>query len=264
MRDTVQRIVGNLARRLKYYRHVPAYLWYHKIRFRITNTKFDISYCVFRESFVGDQYGIRRFLDRIGKSDTLFFLDIGRNHGAVFYYALHHVDEAKIPVSKIVYYGIDPAPLKFVYYPGGPPVEYHLIDKAVVMNDAKVVRLKYGEGNFGNFNVSDSNYEKRKRGQQERYEFIEINVETFALEEIIDLIRNNLAADAMIVKIDCKNQTDRIFMDVLDILSNRNSPYLVASERDGSAGSDVSRFAVNDWNTLVTSNIDGASIGLHG
>ena len=38
-----------------------AYLYHQKLRLGITNTKFDISFTVFRESFLGDQYRLRSF-----------------------------------------------------------------------------------------------------------------------------------------------------------------------------------------------------------
>ena len=92
------------------------YFWYHKVVFGITNTKFDISYCVFRESFLNDQYKIRKFLESVGEAKELFFLDIGRNHGFVFYYMMYYVMKINFSVSVINYYGVDPSPLKFVYF----------------------------------------------------------------------------------------------------------------------------------------------------
>jgi hypothetical protein len=141
------------------------YYWYHKWVFGVTNTKFDISYCVFLESFLNDQYNIRKFLKSICNSNELFFLDIGRNHGFVFYYMMFHIMKTKFPVSIINYYGIDPSPLKFVYFnfhaylsKHGIKLNYNIIDRAIVFNQEPKVILKYGENNFGNFHVLGSNY----------------------------------------------------------------------------------------------------------
>jgi len=115
----VQRAVTRLVRplqQIREYFQVCQYYWYHKHVFSITNTKFDISYCVFRESFLRDIYGIRRFLNNIDSSDKLLFVDIGRNHGFVFYYTMYHIMRTKFPVSVVDYYGIEPSPLKFVYF----------------------------------------------------------------------------------------------------------------------------------------------------
>jgi len=68
-------------RRYCRYLYIPQYIWYHRFVFRIRDTKFDISYCVFRESFISDQYDIRGFLDRVGESEEICFIDLGRNHG---------------------------------------------------------------------------------------------------------------------------------------------------------------------------------------
>lgn len=101
-------------RRCGRYLHVPRYIRYHEFVFSVTNTKFGISYCVFQESFIADQYNIRRFLDRVGESEEICFIDLGRNHGFVFYYMMYYIMKARIRISTINYYGIDPSPLKFV------------------------------------------------------------------------------------------------------------------------------------------------------
>ena len=104
--------LGKLAK----YRYLPQYIWYHKLRFGVDKTKFDISFCVFIESFINDQYGIRAFLSKLRTAREVCFIDIGRNHGLVFYYAMYHIMKHDLPVKVVNYYGIDPSPLKFVYF----------------------------------------------------------------------------------------------------------------------------------------------------
>ncbi len=254
--------VAKVIRHVGYYRYLPLYWWYHKLRFGITNTKFDISWSVFRESFVLDQYDIRRFLDAARNADTLFFLDIGRNHGFVFYYAMYHIMRSGFRTSVINYVGIDPAPLKFVYFNffgflrrRKVTVNYQLLDKAVVFDGEKHVKLKYGERNYGNFNVAGSNFARKLASRQRKYEFVEITVETIGAAEIEEIVAKNRTADAMIVKIDCKNQTTRLFLSVLDGLRNYGRPYLVACEHDSSDDRDVSDYRKHPFNTLAASNV---------
>lgn len=243
------------------------YLWYHKHVFRITNTKFDISYCVFCESFLNDQYGIRKFLDEIGSCDELFFLDVGRNHGLVFYYTVYYIVKKGMRVRTINYYGIDPSPLKFVYFNMfdelrrlGITITYNIIDRAVVFGDETTTRLNYGENNFGNFNVTGSNHARRAAsvdGWQARLEFVDLVVDTIHFSKIIDLVKKNADAGTMIIKIDCKNQTDHMFMRILDALSCGGARYLLSCERDGSCDSDVSAYLKEGGRVLTTSNIVG-------
>ena len=238
------------------------YLWYHKVVFGVTNTKFDISFCVFRESFLADQYRIREFIGKLDQASTLFFLDLGRNHGFVFYYMMHHIMRTNFPVKTIDYFGIDPSPLKFVYFnhfgflrKKAITINYYLIDKAMVFDNSQYVKLKYGEQNFGNFNVSGSNYHNILADKQSRFTYAEINVETIRLEEIKNILRKYGDADAIIVKIDCKNRTDCIFAECLAMMEARDRPYLVSCERDGSSGRDLSRFAQEKTRTLCASNL---------
>lgn len=246
---------------------LPRYLYYHKLLFRITNTKFDISFCVFRESFVADQYGIRRFLRALRASEDIFFLDLGRNHGFVFYYAMYEIMKSGFDVSTVRYFGIDPSPLKFVYFnfhdalaKRGIDVRYHLINRAVVFNDERIVRLKYGEDNFGNFHVSGSNYDKWARRRPQRFEFVELAVETLPFAAVKTLVRENAGSGALIVKIDCKNRTEVMFAEILDILRDRAAPWLLSAERDGSAagaGHDVAAYARPGAKVLTASNVAG-------
>lgn len=238
------------------------YLWYHKIVFGVTNTKFDISFTVFRESFLADQYRIREFIDRLDRADTLFFLDLGRNHGFVFYYTMYHIMKTNFPLKAVTYFGIDPSPLKFVYFNRFEflrrqqiTINYYLIDKAIVFDDSQYVKLKYGERNCGNFNVAGSNYQADLAEVQSKFTYAEINVETIRLEEVKAILARYIDADAIIVKIDCKNRTDCIFTECLAMLETRGAPYLVACERDGSSGRDLSRFAHGATRTLCASNV---------
>ena len=249
-------------RHIGYLRYLPKYWWYHKVKFGITNTKFDISWCVFRESFIQDQYDIRRFLDVTREADTLFFLDIGRNHGFVFYYAMYHIMRSGFRTSTVNYVGIDPAPLKFVYFnffeflrSKGIRVNYQLLDKAVAFGGERHVKLKYGEDNFGNFNVDESNYAQKLASRQQKFSYVEIMVETIGVDEIRRIIDQHGASHAMIVKIDCKNQTTRLFLEVLDFLRDRSKPYLVACENDSSTERDVSDYSRFPSNTLAASNV---------
>ncbi len=173
-----KQVFKELPERLRFY-------WFHKHVFGITNTKFDISFRVFCQSFVNDQYNIRNFIDAVRSAKELFFLDIGRNHGFVFYYAMYYIMKTNFPVSVIHYYGIDPSPLKFVYFnfhdyllKRGIKIHYHIIDRAVVFNADRKAILKYGENNFGNFNILGSNYADNNVTQQANFEYVEINVDT--------------------------------------------------------------------------------------
>lgn len=253
----LRRAVGNAAT----LRILP-YLWYHKVRFGITNTKFDISFCVFEESFLNDQYGIKKFLSQIEHSSQLTFLDLGRNHGLVFYYAMHHIMTHKIPMSRIDYIGIDPAPLKFVYFnhhdylrDNGIAINYLLMQKAIVFDGSESVKLKYGEGNFGNFNVAGSNYDRKLKALAARREFVEIEVETMQAAQIYDFIEAGKQSDTLIVKIDCKNRTEVLFAEALARLEGAEMNYLVACEQDGSAERDLSHHAVPGQRVLRASNL---------
>jgi len=244
------------------------YYWYHKCVFGITNTKFDISYCVFRESFLRDQYNIKAFIDRIGSSRRIFFLDIGRNHGFVFYYAMYHVMKTGFQVSSVDYCGIDPSPLKFVYFnfhdylsKHGIKINYTIIDRAVVFDQARKAVLKYGENNFGNFHVLGSNYSKPGEGRPSDRQYVEITVDTIQFSEILKLIDDNREADAVIVKIDCKNRTDYMFTEILDRLSARKIRYLVSCERDNSSDRDVSAYAKPGIGVLSAWNIGEGPTG---
>jgi hypothetical protein len=231
------------------YRYLPLYFWYHKVVFRIDNTKFDISFCVFLESFINDQYGIREFIDKMKSSDELTFVDLGRNHGFVFYYMMYYLMKKDFPVKKINYYGIDPSPLKFTYFNfhdylkrNGITVDYNIIDRAVVFDNERHVRLQYGEKNFGNFHVSGSNYVSRSDAPSSRFEFIEICVETMQFDEVRKIITDNAGSDTLIVKIDCKNRTDYMFAEILDMLADAPIDYLLAAEQDGSSDRDLSGY----------------------
>jgi hypothetical protein len=245
------------------FRQRVMYYWYHKLVFGITNTKFDISYTVFRESFLADQYNIRSFLDRIGSANRILFLDIGRNHGFVFYYAMFHIMKIRFPVAVIDYYGIDPAPLKFVYFnfhdylvKNNIKVNYHIINRAIVFDGATHALLKYGERNYGNFNVSGSNYSTTLADSQTLFEYVTLSVEAMPFSELVKLIEDDADADATIVKIDCKNRSDYIFCAIHRILSARRRPYLVSCERDGSADEDISNYVRRGMNVLTASRID--------
>lgn len=261
MPDIVAKI-NRRIRRLADYRYLPHYAWYQKHKFGVTNTKFDISWCVFRESFIEDQYDIRRFLDAARRADTLFFLDIGRNHGLVFYYTMFHIMRSGFDTRVINYVGIDPSPLKFVYFnffeflrEKNIQINYFLLDKAVTFNQEKHVKLKYGEDNLGNFNIDGSNYAEEKAAIQKRFSFVEITVETIGPDELEELVNSHKDSDAMIIKIDCKNQTTRLFLDLLGALDDYENPYLLACEKDSSGDRDVSAYEKPGANVLTTSNI---------
>lgn len=259
---SIASMLGKIRKILTYAPMLLPYFWYHKVIFGITNTKFDISFCVFRESFLADQYRIREFLDRQKSADELFVLDLGRNHGFVFYYMMYRIMKGDFSVKKVIYLGIDPSPLKFVYFnyfkflrSKNIEVKYFLIDKAVVFDDSTHARLKYGEKNFGNFNILGSNYQKNLSHAQSQYEYAYINVETISLDAIKSIVSEHLDADAIIAKIDCKNRTDCIFADLLDMMAGRDGPYLIACEKDGSSERDLAKFAHENRKTLCASNI---------
>jgi hypothetical protein len=250
-------------RHLKFKKIITAsqYLWYHQLKFGITNIDFGNGHAVFKESFIEDQYNIRPFLNKVKSSKELFFFDIGRNHGLVFYYTMFNIMQLGFDVSTINYVGIDPSPLNFVYFnyfdflrENKIQINYLLIDRAVVFEDVSHVKLKYGESNFGNFNVEGSNYAQKLAKYQDQFSYVEVTVETISLSEIRDLISKYKTSDSIIIKIDCKNQTDRLFFETLDILSDRQKPYLVASEKDGSTDRDVSKFQ-KKGNVLIYSNV---------
>jgi len=243
-----------LPSRLKFY-------WFHKHVFGITNTKFDISFRVFCQSFVNDQYNIRNFIDAVRSAKELFFLDIGRNHGFVFYYAMYHIMKTNFPVSVIHYYGIDPSPLKFVYFnfhdyllKRGIKIHYHIIDRAVIFNADRNAILKYGENNFGNFHILGSNYADNTVGQQSNFEYVEINVDTIQFSDVLEIIKKHMGNDAVIVKIDCKNRTAYLFSRILDLLLSSKTNYLISCERDESADRDLSVYARKGFNVLSASN----------
>lgn len=251
----------NLVRRIWCFRYIFHYFFYHKLIFKVTNTKFDISYCVFRESFLEDQYGIRYFLRKPNKR-SLKFIDLGRNHGFIFLYAVSFLVKNKLGWAHIEYLGIDPSPLKFVYpkaqispSSAGLNIEYELIDSAIVFGQQDSVRLKYGEDNFGNFNIRGSNYESEEKNFR-KTDFIEIAVPTIHLDRIKDIIRESSSFDAIVLKIDCKNRTESIFSQCLPLLKESNAHFLIAYEQDGSGGSEVDQFRVSDFRVLRTSRID--------
>ena len=230
-----KQLFKELPSRLKFY-------WFHRHVFGITNTKFDISFRVFCQSFVNDQYNIRNFIDNVGSAEELFFLDIGRNHGLVFYYAMYHIMKTNFPVSVIHYYGIDPSPLKFVYFnfhdyllKRGIKIHYHIIDRAVVFNADRNAILKYGENNFGNFHILGSNYANHAIAHQANYEYVEISVDTVPFSDVLEIIKKHIANDVIIIKIDCKNRTAYMFSRILDLLSSSKTNYLISCERDESA-----------------------------
>lgn len=244
------------------YRHLPHYLWYHKHVFGVNNTKFDITFCVFRESFLKDQYGIREFLGKLKAAPEITFVDLGRNHGLVFYYMLYHLMRTGFPVTVINYYGIDPSPLKFVYFnfhdylkQRGITIHYNIIDRAVVFDDSPRVTLSYGEKNFGNFHVAGSNYAARAADRQSRYEYVDITVDAISFAEIKSIIAEHFSSDAIIVKIDCKNRTDHMFGEVLDLLADQPVSYLVAAEHDHSSDRDVKPYVSSDGAVLRASRL---------
>lgn len=258
-------IVGRWHRYRQVFKELPSRLkfyWFHRHVFGITNTKFDISFCVFCQSFVNDHYNIRNFIDSVGSAKELFFLDIGRNHGFVFYYTMYHIMKTNFPVPVIHYYGIDPSPLKFVYFnfhdyllKRGITIHYHIIDRAVVFNADRNAIFKYGENNFGNFHIIGSNYENHTVTRQANYEYVEINVDTIPFSEVLEIAKKHIANDAIIVKIDCKNRTAYMFSKILDLLSSSKTNYLISCERDGSADRDLSAYARKGFNVLSSSNV---------
>lgn len=251
----------NIGKLFKY-RFLPHYLWYHKLVFGVTNTKFDITFCVFRESFLNDQYSIRNFLGKLNDIKTMTFVDLGRNHGFVFYYAMFYIMKNKTSPKVINYYGIDPSPLKFFYFnfhqylrENGITINYNIIDRAVVFDNATKVTLSYGEKNFGNFHVSGSNYAERAASKQSRHEYVDITVDTIRFSEIEEIIESHSDSDAMIVKIDCKNRTDHMFFEVLDRLRQRSRNFIVAAEHDRSSDRDVTPYVSADRAVLMASQL---------
>lgn len=258
-------LLSKLSRLPERLPQLVSYLYHQKFRFGITNTKFDISFTVFRESFLNDQYRIKSFAHGLDGTDSLLFLDVGRNHGFVFFYFLHYLAENDIKIGRIQYIGIDPSPLKFAYYdtpPAGTQVDYRLIDKAVVFDDSETVKLKYGERNLGNFNVTGSNFEKSMGKVARRREFIEIEVDAMGIDELMDLVREANGYSSAIVKIDCKNRTEQIMEQALDILGEQPGKrpdkqpdkWLVACERDRSADGRLDDRTENLGDTLVAAN----------
>lgn len=233
-----------------------SYLYYQKFTFGITNTKFDISFIVFRESFLNDNYRIKEFATTVSPAGSLPFIDVGRNHGLVFFYFLQHVKKQGLKFRKIDYIGLDPSPLKFVYDPTPPAgcdISYRIIDKAVVFDKSPTVKLKYGERNIGNFNVSGSNFEKDMSKMARKFEFIEIEVDTLSVDDLMDFVRAHENYDATVVKIDCKNRTEIIMQLAMDVLKERATPYLVACESDGSSEGALAETARKHEGTFVFS-----------
>ena len=272
MNTSIKKVPGAMRRmasqvkRLIHVKYLILFYFYHKCVFRITNTKFDISYCVFRESFLDDQYGIRKFLDRLNSPKKMLFLDIGRNHGLVFYYTMFYMIQHNSSVRVINYYGIEPAPLKFVYFnfqkklaERGIQINYHLIDRAVVFNDQSTVKLKYGEHNFGNFNVAGSNYEEKNAAVQSRFEYVEIIVETMKFSEVLSILEASRDDDAVIIKIDCKNRTDYMFVRFLEVLPKYDIDYLLSCESDGSSSADLSCYRKRGGRVLTAGRVNHLS-----
>ena len=236
-----------------------AYLYHQKLRLGITNTKFDISFTVFRESFLGDQYRLRSFARHLDGTDSLLFVDVGRNHGFVFYYFLDHLVRNNIRIGRIQYIGIDPSPIKFAYCetpPEGTEISYRLLDKAVVFDGSDTVKLKYGERNIGNFNVTGSNYETRMKKVASRSRFIEIEVETLQIDALMELVAGARDYSSAIVKVDCKNRTEVIMEKAVGVLEDYDGDWLVACEPDGSSEGRMKARAVDCGGALVMSNKD--------
>lgn len=234
-----------------------AYLYFQKLKFGITNTKFDISFTVFRESFLNDQYRIKSFSRHLDGADSLLFVDLGRNHGFVFFYLLEHMARMGIRVGRIQYIGIDPSPLKFAYFnrpAAGTQVAYRLIGKAVVFDGSRTVKLKYGERNIGNFNVTGSNYETRMKKAAENKQFTELEVDTMQVEEVLDLVKDSKDFDNVIVKIDCKNRNELIMERSMEVLAAHPGGWLVACESDGSSEGRLASRAEVLHGTIVASN----------
>ena len=224
-------------------------------RFGITNTKFDISFCVFQESFLNDHYRFREFVDNVADLGHVSMIDLGRNHGLVLYYLLDHIGQRN-DVSKLDYIGIDPAPLKFVYYPSSDlefPVGYRIIDRALVFDQEKTVHLKYGENNFRNFNVKGSSKEQSKLKNQDRYEYVELEVDTLQYESFLYLVDSQSDVDTLIVKVDAKNRSSATFEELLARLANRKGNTIVACERDDTSQVNLERYKTGRRGTLAWS-----------
>ena len=58
----------------------------------------------------------------------------------------------------------------------------------------------------------------------------------------------------MVIKIERKNQTTRLFLEILNVLSEFDKPYLVTCEKDSSGDRDVSWFIRPGHNVLTMSN----------
>jgi hypothetical protein len=175
---------------------------------------------------------------------------------------MYHIMKTNFPVPVIHYYGIDPSPLKFVYFnfhdyllKRGITIHYHIIDRAVVFNADRNAIFKYGENNFGNFHIIGSNYENHTGTPQANYEYVEINVDTIPFSEVLEIAKKHIANDAIIVKIDCKNRTAYMFSRMLDLLSSSKTNYLISCERDGSADRDLSAYTRKGFNVLSSSNV---------
>jgi hypothetical protein len=177
---------------------------------------------------------------------------------------MYHIMKTGFTISIVDYYGIEPAPLKFVYFnflkyisEHSITINYNMIDRAVVFDDAKTIPLRYGENNFGHFNVAGSNYANIDAAEkQSALESVSLSVETIPFSDVIRLLKASKDHDAIIVKIDCKNRTDQMFRAILDELSNCQQRYLLSCERDGSGDRDLSEYVRRGMNVLSTSRTD--------
>ena len=92
---------------------------------------------------------------------------------------------------------------------------------------------------------------------QSCYEYIDINVETMRFDEVKMFLSESAEYDALITKIDCKNRTDYMFMEFLEIFSQYTKNYHLACEHDGSSDRDVSMYAASHDGVLTKSMIVG-------
>ncbi|MEM7338953.1 MAG: hypothetical protein AAF467_09915 [Actinomycetota bacterium] len=208
-----------------------------------------------------DQYRTREFIEGIDGKRSLLFLDVGRNHGLVFYYTMYRMMRARSSIREVTYIGIDPSPLKFVYFnffsyleKSGTKVTYRILDRAVTFGNEDTTVLKYGERNFGNFNVVSSNYSQKLSAQQGRFEFVEIEVDAMSPGEILALL-DGQSHDVVVAKIDCKNRTEVLFDLFAQKLEEMDVQYLVAAEADGSVGKVLDPYRDVSSNTLSKSNV---------
>lgn len=253
LRAWAGRLKRNLRRRLQTLKRdfplLPSYLYHVRWRLGVRKTKYDITFCVFKESYVGDQYGIREFADKMRGQERLVMFDLGRNHGLVLLFLVDYLTRSGSTIRRIDYVGIEPSPLKFAYHKNSSiQVHYRLIDKAIIYDDQESILLKYGDDNFGNFNVSGSNYEGKQR---RKLDFIELEVDTMAADDVIDMVRRQPDEVPLIVKIDFKYRCSHFFEMVAKELSGRKGPLLLACEEDGTAEGDIAQYANPVFKTLV-------------